>query len=156
MAQIEDFVERFLKAPGNVYYLEHEFVTTEFRIEFDKFFKHKQEKIIFGKEKGYIYDDSKSKLVAEQFEEGDFIFLRVKEQMYFLTVERIIDVEDEEGELDIDKLLKIVDSLNTSLETKIYRRNIFFGNISEVQNPIDKSRNIELIKLLLEGVLQKK
>lgn len=156
MAQIEDLVERFLKAPGNVYYLEHEFVTTEFRIEFDKFFKHKQEKIIFGKEKGYIYDDSKSKLVAEQFEEGDFIFLRVKEQMYFLTVERIIDVEDEEGELDIDKLLKIVDSLNTSLETKIYRRNIFFGNISEVQNPIDKSRNTELIKLLLEGVLQKK
>ena len=30
MAQIEDLVERFLKAPGNVYYLEHEFVTTEF------------------------------------------------------------------------------------------------------------------------------
>ena len=74
MAQIEDLVERFLKAPGNVYYLEHEFVTTELRIEFDKF--SKQEKIFFGKGEGYIYDDSKSKLVAEQFEEGDFIFLR--------------------------------------------------------------------------------
>lgn len=154
MAQIEDLVERFLKAPGNVYYLEHEFVTTELRIEFDKF--SKQEKIFFGKGEGYIYDDSKSKLVAEQFEEGDFIFLRVKEQMYFLTVERIIDVEDEEGELDPDKLLEILESLTTSLETKIYRKNIFFGNISEVQNPIDKSRNIELIKVLLEGALQKK
>ena len=66
-------VERILNASGNIYYLENDYLNTELVIMSNE--------LLFRKVKeNYIYEDSKSKLVGEQFEEGDYIFLRVKEQ----------------------------------------------------------------------------
>lgn len=136
-------VERILNASGNTYYLENDYLNTELVISSNE--------LLFRKVEGkYIYEDSKSKLVEEQFEEGDFIFLRVKEQLFLLQVSK----ENEQP----DSITSIVTDLRKSLyslETEIIARNLFFEKVSAIQNPIDKSRNIELIQKLLEMVFQK-
>lgn len=136
-------VERILNASGNTYYLENDYLNTELVISSNE--------LLFRKVEGkYIYEDSKSKLVEEQFEEGDFIFLRVKEQLFLLQVSK----ENEQPDSITSILTDLRKSLY-SLETEIIARNLFFEKVSAIQNPIDKSRNIELIQKLLEMVFQK-
>lgn len=80
-------VERILNASGKTYYLENDYLNTELVIMSNE--------LLFRKVEGkYIYEDSKSKLVGEQFEAGDYIFLRVKEQLYLLQVSKENDQPD--------------------------------------------------------------
>lgn len=136
-------VERILNASGKTYYLENDYLNTELVI--------KPNELLFRKVEGkYIYEDSKSKLVGEQFEAGDYIFLRVKEQLYLLQVSKENDQTD-----SFESMVNDLEKSLYSLKTEIIAKNLFFENVPAIQNPIDKSRNIELIQRLLEMVFQK-
>lgn len=136
-------VERILNASGKTYYLENDYLNTELVIMSNE--------LLFRKVEGkYIYEDSKSKLVGEQFEAGDYIFLRVKEQLYLLQVSKENDQPD-----SFESMLNDLKKSLYSLKTEIIAKNLFFKNVPAIQNPIDKSRNIELIQKLLEMVFQK-
>ena len=107
-------VERILNASGNIYYLENDYLNTELVIMSNE--------LLFRKVKeNYIYEDSKSKLVGEQFEEGDYIFLRVKEQLYLLQVSKENDQTD-----SLESLLNDLEKSLYSLKTEIIAKNLFF------------------------------
>lgn len=130
-SELEEIKKSLLANSNSIFYLDSDFIKVTYIIE--------QDKVSFWEsENGNIYNDSKSKIKIddEQFLEGDYIFLRVKEQLYLLRTERI-------------------NSFLVSFRAKIIAKNFFNENIGEVHNLLDRSRDKELIETLLKGLYKK-